>query len=153
MSIWPFALLFAFFFQAGDIPPVAGDVFNSAEKAQLEDAKNNIERRIKVYEATSRRIQQTLEASVAKEDFQTVPENLRLWTALLSKSLEDIEASLKSKKKSGALIKYEIQLRKSIANTESLKIKAPVDQQDLFDSCISQAEAVRKKFVAILFPH
>jgi hypothetical protein len=28
-----------------------------------------------------------------------------------------------------------------------------VDQQDLFDSCISQAETVRRKFVAILFLH
>jgi quinolinate synthase len=152
MFIWPFALLLAFFFQAGDVPPVAGEVFNSAEKAQLENAKN-IEQRIKVYTATSRRIQQTLETSVDKEDFRTVPENLTLWIALLSKSLEDIEANLKSKKKSGALIKYEIQLRKSIANTASLKIKAPVDQQDLFDSCISQAETVRRKFVAILFLH
>jgi len=152
MFIWPFALLLAFFFQAGDVPPVAGEVFNSAEKAQLENA-TNIEQRIKVYTAASRRIQQTLEASVDKEDFRTVPENLTLWIALLSKSLEDIEANLKSKKKSGALIKYEIQLRKSIANTASLKIKAPVDQQDLFDSCISQAETVRRKFVAILFLH
>jgi len=152
MFIGPFALLLAFFFQAGDVPPVAGEVFNSAEKAQLENAKN-IEQRIKVYTATSRRIQQTLETSVDKEDFRTVPENLTLWIALLSKSLEDIEANLKSKKKSGALIKYEIQLRKSIANTASLKIKAPVDQQDLFDSCISQAETVRRKFVAILFLH
>jgi hypothetical protein len=152
MFIGPFALLLAFFFQAGDVPPVAGEVFNSAEKAQLENAKN-IEQRIKVYTAASRRIQQTLEASVDKEDFRTVPENLTLWIALLSKSLEDVEANLKSKKKSGALIKYEIQLRKSIANTESLKIKAPVDQQDLFDSCISQAETVRRKFVAILFLH
>jgi len=150
MFIGPFALLLAFFFQAGDVPPVAGEVFNSAEKAQLENAKN-IEQRIKVYTAASRRIQQTLEASVDKEDFRTVPENLTLWIALLSKSLEDVEANLKSKKKSGALIKYEIQLRKSIANTASLKIKAPVDQQDLFDSCISQAETVRRKFVAILF--
>jgi len=152
MFIGPFALLLAFFFQAGDVPPVAGEVFNSAEKAQLENA-TNIEQRIKVYTATSRRIQQTLETSVDKEDFRTVPENLTLWIALLSKSLEDIEANLKSKKKSGALIKYEIQLRKSIANTASLKIKAPVDQQDLFDSCISQAETVRRKFVAILFLH
>lgn len=152
MFIGPFALLLAFFFQAGDVPPVAGEVFNSAEKAQLENAKN-IEQRIKVYTAASRRIQQTLEASVDKEDFRTVPENLTLWIALLSKSLEDIEANLKSKKKSGALIKYEIQLRKSITNTTSLKIRAPVDQQDLFDSCISQAETVRRKFVAILFLH
>lgn len=152
MFIWPFALLLAFFFQAGDVPPVAGEVFNSAEKAQLENAKN-IEQRIKVYTAASRRIQQTLEASVDKEDFRTVPENLTLWIALLSKSLEDIETNLKSKKKSGALIKYEIQLRKSITNTASLKIRAPVDQQDLFDSCISQAETVRRKFVAILFLH
>jgi hypothetical protein len=150
MFIGPFALLLAFFFQAGDVPPVAGEVFNSAEKAQLENAKN-IEQRIKVYTAASRRIQQTLEASVDKEDFRTVPENLTLWIALLSKSLEDVEANLKSKKKSGALIKYEIQLRKSITNTTSLKIRAPVDQQDLFDSCISQAETVRRKFVAILF--
>lgn len=152
MFIGPFALLLAFFFQAGDVPPVAGEVFNSAEKAQLENA-TNIEQRIKVYTAASRRIQQTLEASVDKEDFRTVPENLTLWIALLSKSLEDIEANLKSKKKSGALIKYEIQLRKSITNTTSLKIRAPVDQQDLFDSCISQAETVRRKFVAILFLH
>jgi len=152
MFIGPFALLLAFFFQAGDVPPVAGEVFNSAEKAQLENA-TNIEQRIKVYTATSRRIQQTLETSVDKEDFRTVPENLTLWIALLSKSLEDVEANLKSKKKSGALIKYEIQLRKSITNTTSLKIRAPVDQQDLFDSCISQAETVRRKFVAILFLH
>ena len=152
MFIGPFALLLAFFFQAGDVPPVAGEVFNSAEKAQLENAKN-IEQRIKVYTAASQRIQQTLEASVDKEDFRTVPENLTLWIALLSKSLEDVEANLKSKKKSGALIKYEIQLRKSITNTTSLKIRAPVDQQDLFDSCISQAETVRRKFVAILFLH
>jgi len=152
MFIGPFALLLAFFFQAGDVPPVAGEVFNSAEKAQLENAKN-IEQRIKVYTAASRRIQQTLEASVDKEDFRTVPENLTLWIALLSKSLEDVEANLKSKKKPGALIKYEIQLRKSITNTTSLKIRAPVDQQDLFDSCISQAETVRRKFVAILFLH
>ena len=152
MSIWLFALFLAFFLQAGDIPAVAGDVFTSAEKAQIENA-NNVERRIKVYESASRRLQQTLETAVAKDEFQTVPENLKLWITLLSKSLEDIEANLKSKKKSTALIKYEIQVRKSIANSTSLKIKAPIEQQDLFDSCLAEAEKVREKFVEILFQH
>ena len=94
----------------------------------------------------SRRLQESIEAAAAKDDFQTVSENLKLWTALLSKSLKDIEPNLKAKKKSRALISYEIQVRKSIADTGNIKIKAPVDQQDLFDSCISQAEAVRGKF-------
>ncbi len=153
MSIWLFALVLAFSLQAGEVPPPASiNIFSPAEKAQIESA-NNVERRIRVYESASRRIQQTLEAASAKDDFQAVPENLKLWTALLSKSLEDIEINLNEKKKSRALISYEIHVRKSIANTENLKIKAPVDQQDLFDSCISQAEAVHKKFVEILFQH
>ncbi len=152
MSIWTFALLLAFFFQAGNIPLATGDVFNPAEKAQIENA-SNVEQRIKVYESASRRLQQTLETAVAKDEFQLVPENLKLWITLLSKSLEDIEGNLKSKKKSTALKKYEIQVRKSIVNTTSLKIKAPIDQQDLFDSCLAEAEKVRKKFVEILFQH
>jgi len=153
MSIGLFALVLAFSFQAGEVPPpVNVDIFNPTEKAQLEN-ESNIERRIKIYESASRRMQKALEAAVVKEDFQTVPGNLKLWMALLRKSLEDIQANLKSKKKSGALHNYEIQVRKSIVNTESLKIKAPLDQQDLFDSCISKAKEVREKFMEILFQH
>jgi hypothetical protein len=146
--LFSFALALAL--QVADIPSFPDDTFVPSEKAQLEKAEN-VEQRIKVYDAASRRIQRDLEAAVTKEDFQTVPDTLRLWVSLLSKSLEDIELNLKSKKKPRVLINYEIQVRKSIARTESLKIRAPVDQQDTFDSCLAEAEKVRKKYVEILF--
>jgi hypothetical protein len=137
-------------FQTAVVSFAQDEIFLPSEKAKL-DAEGNVEKRIKVYEAASKRIQKSLETAIRKDDFPEVPNNLRRWTALLSKSLEDIQANLKTKKKSRALIKYEIQVRKSIANTESLKILAPVDQQDAFDTCIAQAEAVHRKFVEILF--
>jgi hypothetical protein len=136
--------------QGGGASSAAGDILNSTEKAQMERA-DSIDRRIKVYGAASKRIQQTLQDSVLKEDFGVVPEMLNRWTALLALSLQDIEANLKSKKRSRSLINYEIQVRKAIANTQSLKVRAPIDQQDAFDSCLSQAEAIRKKLVEILF--
>jgi hypothetical protein len=135
--------------QAGGVVS-AGDIFSPAEKAQMEKA-NSIERRIKVYLAASKRIQQALQTAVLKEEFGSVPDELKQWTLLLAKSLEDIEANLKSQKRSRSLISYEIQVRKAIADTQGLKIRAPMDQQDAFDSCLDQAETIRKKFVEILF--
>jgi hypothetical protein len=142
----------ALLLQAAGTPSIQSDIFLPSEKVQIENAEN-VERRIKVYEAASRRIQQDLETAATKENFQVIPDTLQIWISLLSRSLEDIETNLKTKKKSRALINYEIQVRKSIARTESLKIRAPIDQQDLFDSCIARAESVRKKFVEILFRH
>jgi len=136
--------------QGGGASSAAGEILNSKEKAQMAKA-DSIDRRIKVYEAASKRIQQTLQDSVLKENFGVVPETLSRWTALLALSLEDIEANLKSKKRSRSLINYEIQVRKAISSTQSLKIRAPIDQQDAFDSCLSRAEAIRKKLVEILF--
>jgi len=149
---WAFACLSLFFLQAGTAPPASGEIFNAKEKARIEKS-DKVDGRIKVYEAASKRIQQTLEDAIKKDDFQTFPDNLKLWMSLLLNSLEDIEANLKSKKKSRALINYEIQVRKSIASMEKLKIRVPLDQQDLMDSCLEQAEKVRKRFVEILFRH
>jgi len=145
-------VLFLSLFQAGDPSAVTGEIFSPSEKARLEN-ETNLDRRIKVYEAASKRMQKALEAAVSKEEFQTVPDMLKVWISLLSKSLEDIEANLKTKKKSRALISYEIQVRKSIANTQNYKIRAPVEQQDVFDSSLVKAETVRKRFVEILFRH
>ena len=145
-----FSFALALPLQGADISSFPDDIFVPSEKAQFKKAEN-VEQRIKVYDAASRRIQRGLEAAITKEDFQTVPDMLRLWVSLLTKSLADIESNLKAKKKPRALINYEIQVRKSIARTESLKIRAPVDQQDLFDSCLAEAEKVRKKYVEILF--
>jgi hypothetical protein len=152
----PIACLLAFcsalLLQTAGTSSKHGDIFLPSEKAQIEQA-DNVERRIKVYEAASKRMQQSLEAAIVKDDFHAVPDDLQRWTSLLAKSLEDIEANLKAKKKSRALIRYEIQVRKSISRTESLKIRAPADQQDIFDSCLAHAEKVRRRFVEILFRH
>jgi hypothetical protein len=147
-----FGLTFALFLQISRTLPASENIFLPNEKSQLEKAQN-VDQRIKVYDAASKRLQQELEAAVDKEEFIKVPDKLRLWVSALTKSLEDIDANLKAKKKPRALINYEIQLRKSITRTESLKIRAPVDQQDVFDSSLAEAEKVRKQFVEILFRH
>ena len=149
---WSLTVILVLFLQAGITPQSTGELFDPKEKAKIEKEKT-VEGRIKVYEAASKRMQKTLETAIDQENFQSVPENLKLWTSLLLKSLEDIETNLKTKKKSRALIKFEIQIRKAIANTESYKIRAPVEQQEAFDSCIAQAEKVRRRFVEILFLH
>jgi hypothetical protein len=150
LNFW--LLISAFLLQPGSAPSAPADLFIPAEQAQLAKA-SNVEGRIKAYTAASKRMQHNLEIAVGVDNFETVPEDLKLWTALLSKSLDDIEANLQTKKKSRALINYEIQLRKSISQTESYKIKAPVEQQDLFESVLSDAQKVRKKLVEILFRH
>jgi len=149
---WSLTVILVLFLQAGITPQSTGELFDPKEKAKIEKEKT-VEGRIKVYEAASKRMQKTLETAIDQENFQSVPENLKLWTSLLLKSLEDIETNLKTKKKSRALIKFEIQIRKAIANTENYKIRAPVEQQEAFDSCIAQAEKVRRRFVEILFLH
>jgi hypothetical protein len=90
--------------------------------------------------------------AVVKEEFETIPANLKRWTSLLSSSLDDIKTNSKSKKKSRQLIQYEIQVRKAIATLQDDQIKAPIDQHDNFESCLVQAEKIRKRFVDILFP-
>ncbi len=89
--------------------------------------------------------------TISKQDFDFIPAMLRCWKDRLTASLQDIEAKVNRKKKSGALIDYEIQFRKSIFYVNDVRLKAPYTQQDDFDSWISQAELVHQKFVDILF--
>jgi hypothetical protein len=142
--------ILSMFLQSGSVPSFSPGILNSDEKSKIDKA-SRIERRIKIYETASNRIHRTIQESVSKEEFQAVPGNLKIWTSLLSESLKDIEINLDTKKKSRALINYEIQLRKAITTTKGLKIRAPVDQQDIFDSHIAQAETIRKRFVQLLF--
>jgi hypothetical protein len=150
-ALWPLTFIVLFFLQSGNVSRELADILDPGEMARIEK-RESIEQRIKVYEAASKRIQQSLETAINKDDAQAVSNNLTLWTSLLSKSLEDIEANTNAKKQSKALKDYEIQLRKAIANMESYKIKTPVELQDPFDACLVHAETVRKKFVELLFP-
>jgi hypothetical protein len=133
------------------VPSFDDDVFSSKEKIQLEKA-DSVDRRIKIYTEASKRLQKELHEAVIAGDFKFVPANLRQWTLLLVRSLEDIEANLKPKKKYKSLIKYEIQVRKSLAAIRDYRIQAPIDQQDAFDSCLVQAESVHKRLVEKIFP-
>ncbi len=144
------AAFLSLLFQAGSVFSFPDGILSPAEKLRIE-RESKVENRIKVYEAASKRIHRTIQAAISKDEFETLPANLRLWTTLLEESLKDIEANLKSKKKPRPLINYEIQLRKAIAATQKSKIRAPVDQHEVFDSCLERAKAVRKKIMALLF--
>ena len=133
-------------------PPSIDDFLSVKEKASL-TSSTNVNQRVKVYETASRRYQETLEDDIAKNDFSQIPDNLKRWTALLSASIEDIEANLKTKKRSRVLIHYEIELRKDIATFHSYKTKVPADQQDLFGTTLDQAETIRKKLIEMIFQH
>jgi len=121
-----------------------------AEISQVENAVRP-DARIKVYESASKRHRDSLHALAKKHDFTDVPARLNAWLGLLEFSLKDIQANINPKKKSKALIKYEIQLRKAILDVQAIKLQATVEHQEAFDSFLGRAEAVRKKFVDILF--
>jgi hypothetical protein len=144
-------LLLNLLIQAGSFSPPANSALNAEEKLKMEK-ETNPNSRIKIYRQASERIQNSLQQAFSNEDYQSVPQNLKRWTSLLSESLNDMESNLKSKTKSKNLIAYEIHVRKAISSVRNHKIGAPTEQQDVFDASLEQAEKIRKKFVAILFP-
>jgi hypothetical protein len=148
LGLLPF-VLYAFL-QTAPGPLFQGNVLNAEEKAQLGRAQK-IDDRIKVYHSASKRMQQGMQASVSGNDFSNAPDLLELWIELLSGSLVDVDANLRAKKKSKALIKYEIEVRKAITAFRGYKANAPLDQQDLFESKLADAETIRKRFVEIIF--
>ncbi len=136
--------------QTATVPSFPEGVLSPSESLSVKGEKN-IERRVRIYENASARYQGLIEGAISTEEFQAIPGNLMLWIALLDESLKDIEANLKSKKKSRALIRYEIQVRKTITTLQDNRFRAPEDQQEVFDSCLARAGEVRKRFVEILF--
>ena len=144
-------LAFCMFLQVDGIPNFGDDIFTEKEINKLKKERD-LNDRIKIYTNASKRIQKRLHRAASKNEFQAVPSDLKLWMELLTKSLEDIETNLKPGKKSKNLIKYEIQVRKSLADMEDDRIRAPFEQQDLFASSLKQAERIRQKFVELIFP-
>jgi hypothetical protein len=127
--------------------------FLTADEQNRFDKATEVEGRIKIYHSALKRIQETIETAAAKDDFEKVPETLKRWTSILVKSCDDIETNLKKKKRSRALIKYEIDIRQSIEQNKKIKYKAPFEQLELFNSYIAEAEAVRKRLLKVLFPN
>ena len=143
-------LVFTMILQANWASSYEGDIFTSKEIKKLEKERD-INDRIKIYTNASKRIRERLDKAASRKQFQSVPGDLELWTALLANSLEDINNHIDPQKKSRNLIKFEIEVRKTLDDLQDYRIKAPIDQQDAFDACLSQAESIRKKFVEIIF--
>jgi hypothetical protein len=135
------------------IPPAQGagaECLLPAEKKRLsEQAK--IEGRIRVYRDISERYHQAILSAVAKRNFDRIQAVIGCWKDQLGVSMKDIDANINRKKKSGSLIDYEIQLRKSIVDMNDARLKATVEQQPDFESWISQAKRIHDRFVDLLF--
>jgi len=123
----------------------------AAEKSALEKEKK-IDNRIKVYQAASVRLSRLMQGALQEHDFARLEQGSENWVKLLSASLEDIEGNVNRKKKSRALINFEIHLRRTILDLKNVKFRLPADQEDRFDSWLDRAEEAHKKIVAILFP-
>ena len=145
-------LALSMFIQAGEASSIIDDLFSPTEHAQLTTA-NSLNDRIKVYVKASKRIHLMLQDAAVKKESGAVPAILQLWTSLLDKSVEDIEANLKPKKKPKNLKKYEIQLRKAIKDLEDFKVSAPIDLREDYEAFLNRAETIRNRFVEILFQH
>ncbi len=151
LNQWPLLFVFALLLQAGSSPPGSDLGLTAAEKDALQ-REQKIDNRIKIYDNASERLSKTIESLVRKDSFQSVPDVLKSWGDVLEMAAKDIDSNASRKKKSKALIRFEIRLRKEIGAAQEYKIRAPVDQQDLFNSWLNRAEEIRKKFVDILFP-
>ena len=131
-------------------PLTSSDCLSSADKARLA-AESRVDGRIKIYRDVSERFHQAVNGAVSKQNFEGLEDKTRCWRELLTASLKDVEANVNRKKKSGALINYEIQLRKSIVDMNSSRLKAPSASLEHFESWLTLAKSVRERFVDILF--
>ena len=147
-----FLLATVTWFQANpSLPAIAtADCITAAEKLKL-STQERIDSRIKTYRDISERLHSSVESAIANKSFDEVPALLTCWKEHLAASGKDIEAKVNRKNKSGALINYEIQIRKSILDMHDAQLKVPLQQQSEFESWLSQAEVIRKRFVDILF--
>ena len=145
-------LALSFWFQV-NLPTAAltnSDCLTEKEKKALFQ-ESGIDGRVKAYRRISERIHLAIEDAAEKQKFDGITPLVACWKELLTSSLKDIEANINRKKKSGALIDYEIQLRKSIVDMKDVRLRMPYPQQDDLEAWITQADAAHKKTVDILF--
>jgi hypothetical protein len=127
-------------------PAAATDGCRTEAETKRLAKEGKIDGRIRIYREISDRYRNTME-----QNFDQVQDLFVCWKELLTESLKDIEANINRKKKSGALIDFEIHVRKSINVVNDVRLKAPYQQNDNFEAWLIQANTVRKRFVDILF--
>ena len=126
------------------------DAFSPAERSRLQ-RESKIDGRVKVYDAASQRLLKSVTAKVRENDLGGLKTALSDWSRVLTEALKDVEASVKPGKKPKPLMRFEIQLRKAIAEIEGFKTTSGVEVFDLLNAWITQAEETRSRFVDILF--
>jgi hypothetical protein len=137
----------------GQSAPVAAadNCLMNEEKERLK-TETNLDRRIRIFEAGSRRCESSVVNFITRGEFQYCPGTLQAWRGLLEQSLQDIHSRPGRKDKSRALIRYEIHLRRAIAAVRDARVKAPLELLQGIDEWIDRAEEIRKDMVKILFP-
>jgi hypothetical protein len=145
-------LSLALWFQAAAAPPKAAtaDCLTAVEKDRL-SKENNINSRIKIYRQISERFHKGLLSASARPDTGSVPSLLGCWKEQLTAASKDIDANINRKKKSGALIDFEIQLRKSIGDVNDARLKAPVEQNSRYQDWLDEASRIHEQFVSLIF--
>jgi hypothetical protein len=132
-------------------------VSNQSGSCLLPDEDNRLkteiklDNRIKIYQNASTRCQSAFQYAAAASNPGPVSRILDGWMQVLEMSLQDIEKNSDRRKKSKALIKYEIHLRKALAAMQDSKMKFSYEDMQQIDSWTGKADTIRKKFVDILF--
>ena len=135
----------------GRASSLSTDCLTPLEKSRLQ-TELKLDNRIKIYSQGCERCIRSLSDLIQQQQPQLVPVLLQSWAEMLDASLKDIQASPGRKDRSRALLKYEIRLRQAIGAVQESSIRAGAGQQDHFERWMAQAEVIRKKLVAMLFP-
>ena len=133
-------------------PETAADNCLMNEEKERLKTEMNLDRRIRIFEAGSRRCESSVVNFIVRGEFQYCPGALRAWRSLLEQSLQDIQSRPGRKDKSRALIRFEIQIRRAIAAVRDSRVRVPVELLQEIDDWLGRAEEIRKDLVKILFP-
>jgi hypothetical protein len=152
LMVFIISFMLAFFITGGTDESTGSweNLMNPREKARWESA-NSLDRRMRVYQDITERVQKELRKAVTAAAYEAVPELLDQWIILLEKSCEDIETSPENGRKR-RIIQYEISLRKAIKTVEGLKIMSDAELHDAFDIWAVRAETIRGRIMKVVFP-
>jgi hypothetical protein len=148
--IWQALLTSMLCISAQGTPAPATECLTPMEATALQGARK-LDDRIKIYDKAFQPCQESVKNAFTTSQFDSLRPQLEIWMKLLESSEKDIEANSIAKKKSKALIRYEIRLRKALTDFKDDKLRAPFEYHDEIDAWIDKAETIRGRFVDILF--
>lgn len=143
-------IVFAVWGQAPAGGSDASPAWTPNEKTRLA-REQNIESRIRLYEEVSGRHRRSLERMMVAQELEGLEAGLHAWMEVLTTASDDIESNVNRRRKSKNLIRFEIHLRKALAEVKRLNAGISDHRHETVETWLSGAEKVRKKLVDILF--